>query len=90
MVYSKIRSMQGFWILGKISDHQAFPLDAEDIDHVVEQLNQCARFRAKMDREKMAKVIFPTMKGRMSTDPSNFGMIRSLEIADALIAYLTE
>ncbi len=50
MIYSKIRSMQGFWILGKIVDHAAFPLDATDIDNVVEQLTSCASLSAEIGR----------------------------------------
>jgi hypothetical protein len=88
MIYSKIRSMQGFWILGKISDHQAFPLDGEDIDRVVEQLTQCAHFREKIDREKMAKVIRNAENEWRRTKPGS-GTEEDY-IADALIKYLTE
>ena len=41
---------------------------------------QCARFKAKLNREKMALIIAPM----------RFRVQNSEEIADALIAYLTE
>jgi hypothetical protein len=95
--------MQGFWILGKISDHQAFPLDAEDIDRVVEQLTQCARIAEKLDREKMARVICwitcCTSVAEKLSYPTPDALWRAilpmvrpawLERADALIKYLTE
>jgi len=86
MIYSKIRSMQGFWILGKISDHQAFPLDAEDIDKAVEQLTQYAHFRKKLDREKMEKVIGEVYRRFGVNDV----VATPSDVVDVLIKYLTE
>ena len=48
MNYSKIRSMQGFWILGKIINHLAIPLDGDEIDVVVEQLMASADKNARI------------------------------------------
>ena len=49
---------------------------------------QCARFREKLDREKMMKVIDKTANA--NTGSVNLYDSECEKIADALIAYLTE
>ena len=71
-------------------------VDGQKRREMTDQLNaprscpQCARFKAKLNREKMAEMLRPDawwMSGRMSVQGEKEAL---LEIADAIIKHLTE
>jgi len=59
-------------------------------DDLASPCPQCARFREKIDREKMAKVIRTTWAEIYWSGEIKTSSMKADETADALITYLTE